>query len=220
MPKRLFVAVALIVFFSLPTSLFGLDIYLRNYQHGGVTINRVANPDLIGAGEFRWAVGDCGQVFKLYEWGEVVPDYPITLNAEYNLTGVAFGNWAVGYIVGFKRNDPLKWKGTVWKTTNGGTSWDSLQTSSFPGNIPVPFLNVDAGSHDFQGVGVVWVSCGHGYVIRSEDGGASWHLSQAKPGGENHFGWLWGISSPYFNNDYAWVCSDQSGLFANKSYLK
>jgi hypothetical protein len=187
-----------------------------NFQPGDVTINRVANQNDFDC----WAVGDGGQVFKLNEYGEI--DRRFTLNTEYNLTGVAFeyGYPLVGYIVGYKRDNTTtgpKWKGAIWKTTNGGDNWapiDTLSLPRFPGDIPVPFLNVSAGNG-----GVVWVSCGHGYVIRSRNSGQTWEL-KPKPGGENHFGWLWGLWSDHFNSSYAWVCSDQSGLFANKSYLK
>ncbi|MEO0077231.1 MAG: hypothetical protein ABIK19_06155, partial [candidate division WOR-3 bacterium] len=74
--------------------------------------------------------------------------------------------------------------------------------------IQVPFLNVAAGAN-----GVVWVSCGHGYVMRSRNYGTTW-LIVTKPVRESHTGWFWGLDIDYYNPDIAWVCGDQSGLIS------
>jgi photosystem II stability/assembly factor-like uncharacterized protein len=183
-----------------------LRVEVRHYQNGGVTINRVATvtyPYIC-----VWAVGDNGQVFKLSQTGEVMQNYPITLNAEYNLTGVSFANAQVGYIVGYKRDGADKWKGAVWKTTTGGGSgsW-SVQYPTVVTGLNVPFLDVHAVNAN-----VAWISCGHGYVLVTYDAGLHWSPTPQKPGGPNHFGWLWGIDAPDENT--VWVCSDQSGLIA------
>jgi photosystem II stability/assembly factor-like uncharacterized protein len=184
-----------------------LKVNERLIISGGATINRVTavpEPDLCA-----WAVGDSGQVFKLTDFGCV--DSLFTLNAEYNLTGVSFANSQIGYIVGYKRdsteNGP-KWKGAIWKTTNGGDNWERISDQQLPPfNLPTPFLDVHAVNAN-----VVWISCGHGYVIWTRNGGESWYRTTSKPGGVNHFGWLWGIDAPDENT--AWVCSDGSGLIA------
>jgi len=99
-----------------------------------------------------------------------------------------------------------KWKGVIWKTTNGGQSWSQQTNIQPPLPVPIPFLKVQAISED-----VVWVSCGHGYVLRTTNGGENW-IRTNKPGGEYHFGWLRGVYA--FSDMIAWVASDQSGLVA------
>ena len=188
-----------------------VEFEVTNYNSGDITINRIAWPDWYA--DYRWAVGDSGQVFKLNQDGTL--SERSTLDTAYNLTGIAFGNH--GYIVGYKRatNEAgPKWKGSIWRTTNSGSTWNSLQINPnpFPPNITVPYLNVAVGN-----VGTydkVWISCGFGYVLWSSDGGTTWRLTPQKPGGENHYGWLWGIWSDHMDPDSVWVCTDQSKLVA------
>jgi photosystem II stability/assembly factor-like uncharacterized protein len=189
----------------------GVDLNVNDFKFYGVAINRIT---IIEATGVSWAVGDNGQVFKLNDTGVVVDHPTLPAGSEYNLNGVSFATGGVyGYIVGYKRGGSDKWKGGIWKTTNGGQSWNPQTNIIPPFDIPTPFLDVTAEPHDAQGRGVVWVSCGHGEVLRTTDGGFNW-TRKSKPGGENHFGWLWGLWSDYSNPDYAWVCSDQSGLIA------
>jgi hypothetical protein len=180
-----------------------LSVEVRNFQNGGVTINRVTT--VTEPYVCAWAVGDSGQVFKLSQSGCILPNYPVTLNAEYNLTGVSFANSQIGYIVGYKRDGSDKWKGAIWKTENGGENW-SVQYPVVVEGLTVPFLDVHAVDERHA-----WISCGHGEVLRTTDGGNNW-VRKTKPGGDSHFGWLWGIDAPDANT--AWVCSDQSGLIA------
>ena len=74
----------------------------------------------------HFAVGDQGKVIKLSgETGQILAETTL-LNGEYNFTGVSFVNgpaWYVGWIVGYKRDDPDKWKGVILMTTNGGNDW-------------------------------------------------------------------------------------------------
>jgi photosystem II stability/assembly factor-like uncharacterized protein len=180
-----------------------LRVEVRNYQNGGVTINRVTtvtNPYIC-----VWAVGDSGQVFRLNDTGVVVDHPTLPSGSGYNLTGVSFANAQFGYIVGYKRENSDKWKGAIWKTEDWGGQWNPL-TNIPHFDVPTPFLDVHAVS-DLH----VWISCGHGEVLKTTDGGESW-LRRAKPGSPNHFGWLWGIDALDANT--AWVCSDQSGLIS------
>jgi hypothetical protein len=159
-----------------------------------------------------------GTVFRLYSGGSPITRF--SLGAGYNLTGVSFEPYSgsmIGYIVGYIREGDNKWKGVIWKTTNGGGSandWTPIPDYNLPQfHVPTPFLNVATGSG-----GVVWVSCGNGYVIKSLNYGANW-LRVTKPGGvgEKYYGWLWGISLDRSdpNNNNAWVCSDQSRIIAH-----
>ena len=68
------------------------------------------------------AVGDCGQVFKLNEYGDTL--FRLTLNTAYNLTGVSFDltigqTGQYGYIVGYRQNDPLSGKARFGKRLIG-----------------------------------------------------------------------------------------------------
>ena len=163
------------------------------------------------------AVGSYGRVIRLNKFGKNFVDSHTIGNGDWDLTGVSFAPGKdTGWIVGYKRDDPYlpdRWKGAIWKTPDRGGNWSPQTPPSFPGNIAVPFLDVHAvNSQD------VWISCGNGYVIRTTDGGGHWRRTVSKPGGEDHYGWLWGIWAP--NGMTAWVCSDQSGFVANKNYLK
>jgi hypothetical protein len=197
----------------------------------GRSLNGIfAYREIVGEDNYAcfWIVGDSGLVLRYRgEDGIGYPDvkelrrylgdpvHDSLLDPSHNLLSVSFAPYddQKGWIVGFVNGGLDKWKGVIYKTTDGGVNW-TLQYPNIEPGEKIPCLKVQAINED-----VVWVSCGHGYVLTTTNGGATW-LRTNKPGGENHFGWLWGISSPYFNNDYAWVCSDQSGLVADKSYLK
>jgi photosystem II stability/assembly factor-like uncharacterized protein len=183
----------------------GVDLNVNDFKFYGVAINRIT---IIEATGVSWAVGDNGQVFRLNDTGAVTNHF--TLNAAYNLTGVSFATGGVyGYIVGYKRDSTDKWKGAIWKTTNNGNNWERTPDQQLPRfDIPTPFLDVHATDERH-----VWISCGHGEVLRTIDGN-NWER-KTKPGGANNFNWLWGIDAPDTNT--AWVCSDQSGLIAMTS---
>lgn len=194
--------VTIILFFT-TALVMGVDFSMKDFLPNGISINRVTTIEVTG---FNWAVGDSGQVFKLTDIGYL--DSLFTLNEEYNLTGVSFApSGGVGYIVGYKRDNPEKWKGAIWKTIDGGDNWERISDPQLPPfYIPTPFLNVHVVDEWYA-----WISCGHGEVLRTSDGGQSW-ARKTKPGGINNYNWLWGIDAPDANT--AWVCSDQSGLIA------
>jgi|GEM_PF-1984089 len=201
--------IALMLLLILIVTAYGaLEFSVRQNIPNDVTINRINNTVSIGCPVF--AVGDSGTVFKLNSDGFIISRF--NLDVDYNLTGVSFENQSVGYIVGYKRDNPNKWKGAIWKTVDGGMNWTRILDvvlPQFPNNIQVPFLNVAAGFG-----GVVWVSSGFGYVLVSWNQGNNWTLT-TNPGPPNHYGWLWGIKADYLNPEYAWVCSDQTGLITH-----
>jgi len=187
------------------------------YTPNGPTFNAVAvTVGTVGSDVFAYCAGENG---LLERWRYVDghrngdPETVNLPNAEnYNLTGISLTDYPyphpVGYIVGYNISDPNypKWTGAIWYTING-FFWQRL--SNIPSfSIPTPFLDV----HTVDGVNV-WVSCGNGYVIRSTNSGEDWSIAQNKPGGDAHFGWLWGICLDPPQNA-VWVCSDQSGQIA------
>ena len=130
----------------------------------------------------HFAVGDQGKVIKLQvssDMNQIQISRELTIYPEYNFTGVSFANENVGWIVGYKRDEPDKWKGIILTTTDGGNNWSPQTPPSFPGNIQVPFLKVQAVP-SAPGDQFVWISCGHGYVIRTIDGGVNWRISRKK----------------------------------------
>jgi photosystem II stability/assembly factor-like uncharacterized protein len=157
----------------------------------------------------HFAVGDQGKVLKIKvtPWmNQILISSEMTIYPEYNFTGVSFANENVGWIVGYKRDNPDKWRGIILRTIDGGDTWSPQTSPSFPGNIQVPFLKVEAVD-----IETGWISCGNGYVLRTTNGGYTWRRTH-KPLGEDHFGWFWGLH--VIDSDNAWVCSDQTGLVA------
>jgi len=119
------------------------------------------------------AVGDRGRVFKIDGVQGYVIDSMTPLSDMYNFTGVSFAPYSyIGWIVGYRRDN---WRGVILKTTDGGNSWISQSYPPFPDNINIPFLDVWAVSEN-----IVWISCAHGYVLRTTNGGRNWRRTQEK----------------------------------------
>jgi len=128
-----------------------------------------------------WAVGEGGQVWQ--RTGSTPQEHVWTQKYppgywSYDFNDVWFVDSSVGWIVGEKiwgYND--SYKGIVYRTTDGGTTWDSLPTPSFP--IPTPFLKVrmvQVGT-EYHG----YISCGNGIVLKTVNGGNTWSPTAAKP---------------------------------------
>ena len=148
------------------------------------------------------AVGDGGIVYRLNNFGRGVADIIWLGDSNYILSAVSFAPSSdIGYIVGYD----TAWRGKIWKTTNRGLNWDTVQVLLDPPfHVQTPFLNVKAINGNF-----VWVSCGNGFVIFTRDGGHSWwRTSQNPAGSDDYFGWFWGLWAP--DTLQAYLCADQS----------
>ncbi len=141
-----------------------------------------------------WVVGDSGLVLRYkdsiytgqYPFPfQLVKDYERVLNPTHNLMSVSFENEDIGWIVGYINNGTDMWKGVIWITVNGGGAWTPQSPPDL--SLPTPFLKVQT-----VGKGVVWISCGNGEVLRTENYGETWER-KTKPDGESHYGWLWGL---------------------------
>ena len=194
-----------------PTPLSFRDFYeIHAPRSGDPNLNAITKDPLANTG-IHFAVGDQGKVFKIDGFYGVVQDSAVLLNGAYNLTGISFApNTYTGWIVGYNRDN---WQGLILKTVDTGRTWIPQSYPQFPGNIAVPFLDVWAVNENY-----VWISCAHGYVLWTRNGGLNWYRTPAKPGGDTHYGWLWGVWA--YDTATAWVCSDQSGFVVDKNYLK
>lgn len=202
---------------------YKLDFELVNYIPGASALNAVCYVPGTGASNLTnryFAVGDEGLVYILKNDGRTI-DRVFTLDPEYNLSGVSgfrFDSSTSVFVivVGYKKDSTAtgpKWKGAIWWSTNRGGNWTRVPDVNLPGlvtrsDLGVPFLDVKVVNRMNA-----WVSCGHGYVMRSEDGGVTWSLTPRKPVRPNYHGWFWGIWSP--RPLEAWVCSDETTLVAH-----
>jgi photosystem II stability/assembly factor-like uncharacterized protein len=101
---------------------------------------------------------------------------------QYDLHSISFADQDRGWIVGSKREDPERGRGVIFRTTTGGDG-SQAWTASCPVIRPdanVPFLKVQALS-----VRHVWVTCGDGYMLYSNDGGVRWAVTARHSGSDD-----------------------------------
>jgi len=133
----------------------------------------------------RWAVGDSGRVLRMAN-GDSSVGYVIG-RGQYDLCGVSFADANHGWIVGNKRDEPNRGSGIVFSARRGGSEakeWVWSCPVVRPG-VKVPFLKVEA-----MDIRHVWVTCGDGYMLYTNDGGARWAVTARRPGArESGTGW-------------------------------
>ncbi len=133
-----------------------------------------------------WAVGDDGSVFSTDEGSNpnlstldwYKKDIGISPNSD--LRSVFFLDQYSGWIVGYSLVQNV-YKGVIYKTENGGLSWESQEFSS-----PTSFQDVYFISED-SGIVVGW----DGSIFRTNNGGADWVEEYS------------GVSEPLFGVSYA-----------------
>lgn len=124
----------------------------------------------------RWAVGDSGIVLKMMN-NDTTARYVVGKGL-YDLCGVSFADPDHGWIVGSKRDEPNQRSGVVFSTKRGGseaTDWIWSCPVIRP-DVNVPFVKVEA-----LGMRHVWVTCGDGYMLYTNDGGARWVVTAKHP---------------------------------------
>jgi photosystem II stability/assembly factor-like uncharacterized protein len=136
----------------------------------------------------RWAVGDSGRVLKMVN-GDTSAGYVVGKGL-YDLCGVSFADESHGWIVGNKRDEPGQGSGVIFSTKRSGneaTDWVWSCPVIRP-DVNLPFLKVQA-----MDVRHVWVTCGGGYMLYSNDAGARWAVTAKRPrpvepgtGGSDH----------------------------------
>jgi photosystem II stability/assembly factor-like uncharacterized protein len=118
-------------------------------------------------------VSDSGWVYFCDRYNQNEAE-SIRISTDYILSGVCFADTLVGWVVGYKRDEPDKFKGAIWKTINKGVSWIRLpHIPPFP--FPTPFLDIEAVNRY-----IVWISCANGYTLRTKDGGVNWLITPKK----------------------------------------
>lgn len=130
----------------------------------------------VGGAVVHWAVGDSGKVLKSV-CGDTSTEYTIG-KGQFDLTGVSFADAKHGWVVGSKREDPGRGRGVIFSTTTGGErpkGWIASCPVIRPDDN-VPFLKVQA-----MDIRHVWVTCGDGYMLYSNDGGANWAVTAKRP---------------------------------------
>ena len=124
----------------------------------------------------RWAVGDSGKVLKSV-CGDTSTEYTIG-KGQFDLTGVSFADAKHGWIVGSKRDEPRRGSGVIFAAKRGGneaTEWVWSCPVVRP-DVNVPFVEVRA-----MDVRHVWVTCGDGYMLYTNDGGVNWAVTAKHP---------------------------------------
>ena len=127
----------------------------------------------------RWAVGDSGKVLKIVD-GDTAAAYVVG-RGQFDLCGVSFASANHGWIVGNKRDEPSKGSGIILSTRRGGNEAKDWVWSCpvVRPDVNVPFVDVQALSTRH-----VWVTCGGGHMLYTNDGGARWAVT-AKRGGRD-----------------------------------
>jgi photosystem II stability/assembly factor-like uncharacterized protein len=130
----------------------------------------------VGGAVVRWAVGDSGRVLKTMN-GDTTAGYVLG-RGQYDLCGVSFADANHGWIVGNKRDEPGRGRGVVFSTKRGGDKASEWLWSCpvIRPDVHVPFVKVQALS-----VRHVWLTCGDGYMLYSNDGGARWAVTTKHP---------------------------------------
>jgi len=124
----------------------------------------------------RWAVGDSGQVLKMVN-GDTAAIYVVG-RGQYDLSGISFADENHGWVLGNKRDEPNRGRGVVLSTRRGGNEAKDWVWSCpvIRPDVNVPFLKVQA-----MDIRHVWVTCGSGYMLYTNDGGANWAVTAKHP---------------------------------------
>lgn len=119
-----------------------------------------------------WAVGTDGAVRKSTDNGETWQIVTISGASDYHLNAVFFRDANNGFIVGEKKADPDRFKGKIYRTTNGGASWDA-QVNYQPEKY-IPFKDVVFQIKEYGNPNRGYIAAGGGCVYYTMDGGFNW----------------------------------------------
>jgi len=155
-----------------------------------------------------WVVGESGHVWKRtgsihsHNWTHITNLPSGYIN--YHFNDVCFVGADKGWIVGEKKAEPNKYRGIVYKTTNGGTDWiDITPPDSVTGPLPTPFLKVR-----FANTQVGYISCGNGIVLKTTNSGTNWSRTTSDPWNDTNNTSVWYNGLKVINSNNLWVSGD------------
>ncbi len=125
-----------------------------------------------------WAVGTDGAVRKSTDNGSSWQTVNISGASDYHLNAVFFADENNGCIVGEKKADPDRFKGIIYRTTNGGSSWVEVPSGNYdPGTAPtkyIPFKDVVFQIRDGVQPNLGYIAAGEGWIYKTTNKGANW----------------------------------------------
>jgi photosystem II stability/assembly factor-like uncharacterized protein len=142
----------------------GGNTWIQN--SAGISSSVVLNSISFTSINTGWAVGNGGLIYKSNDGGQNwVTQVSGTTNDLYY---VCFVNDSTGWAVGAPGNNPTL--AVILKTTNGGQSWNNIN-SFFTGYLSsVQFIDENLG----------WAVGESGMVMRSNDGGLNWTVTNSQ----------------------------------------
>ena len=168
-----------------------------------------------------WVVGENGEVW--YRTGGVHAPYWTHITnlptgyGDYHLNDVFFFNANTGWIVGEYNHDSgthdtLRYRGVIYKTTDGGSSWfpQTPQLASIP--YPTPFLKVQ-----FSDANRGYITCGNGMVIITSNGGSNWYRTPSDPWDNINNPSVWYGGLHVVDSVNLWVSGDAFGIMARST---
>jgi hypothetical protein len=166
-----------------------------------------------------WVVGDTGEVWKRVDVGfhshswTHVTSLPAGYT-NYHFNDVCFVNSNTGWIVGEYKHDAntpdtLKYRGVIYKTINGGSSWSTQTPLLAYDPYPTPFLKVQ-----MVNVSRGYISCGNGIVIKTDDGGNTWSRTTTDPWSDINNTSVWYGGLHVIDSTNLWVSGDAYGVMA------
>ncbi|MCG8578330.1 MAG: YCF48-related protein [Bacteroidales bacterium] len=144
-----------------------------------------------------WLSGSQGTVLRSMNGGQSWKDCSISTEANNDFRSIHAFDSLRAIVIGI--NNPA----VIYSTSNGGTSWNAMDTLSGKGL----FFNSLKFNDTSTGVAVSDPVDGHFLIIRSDDGGTNWHKSTIVPpalNGESNFA-ASNTCIELLTNGYAWM---------------
>lgn len=130
-----------------------------------------------------WAVGTDGKVLKSPDGGLNWSLVNISGATDYHLNAVFFSDANNGCIVGEKKAAPNRFSGKIYRTTNGGTTWDA--SVNYTTAADRPFRDIAFDIRDGGGASAYGrIAAGQGYIYYTTNYGQTWY-NDYHPGPNN-----------------------------------
>lgn len=169
-----------------------------------------------------WVVGEASHVWERTDSSIYSHNWVRRTNLpsgydDYHFNDVCFVGADNGWIVGeYKHSseidDTLKYKGVVYKTTDGGGSWIDVTPTQAAVPLPTPFLKVR-----FANANVGYISCGNGIVLKTDDGGTNWSKTSSDPWNDTNNTSVWYGGLGLVDGNNLWVSGDAFGVLSKST---